>query len=76
MPKSTRKKSKTGTCHVMLRVNTESPVHYYNLYSISSNGGSAHSIKDVSITKERGISWDYNINIPFQYNIKRSVPWK
>ena len=28
MPKSTRKKSKTGTCHVMLRVNTEpSPVH-------------------------------------------------
>ena len=23
MPRSTRKKSKTGTCHVMLRVNTE-----------------------------------------------------
>ncbi len=29
MPRSTRKKSKTGIYHVMLRVNTEpSPVHY------------------------------------------------
>ena len=32
MPRSTRKKSKTGTCHVMLRVNTEpSPVHNINI---------------------------------------------
>ena len=29
MPRSTRKKNKTGTCHVMLRVNTEPPVHSY-----------------------------------------------
>ena len=29
MPRSTRKKSKTGICHVMLRVNTEpSTVHW------------------------------------------------
>ena len=29
MPRSTRKKSKTGIYHVMLRVNTESPVHIH-----------------------------------------------
>lgn len=28
MLRSTRKKSKTGICHLMLRVNTEFPVHY------------------------------------------------
>ena len=27
MPRSTRKESKTGICHLMLHVNTESPVH-------------------------------------------------
>ena len=39
MPRSTRKKSKTGTCHVMLRVNTEpSTVHWgtqFNLFSVN-----------------------------------------
>ena len=36
MPRSTRKKSKTGTCHVMLRVNTESPVHTVHMAENSS----------------------------------------
>ena len=31
MPRSTRKKNKTGIYHVMLRVNTESPVQKMDL---------------------------------------------
>ena len=47
MPRSTRKKSKTGTCHVMLRVNTESPVHWASAMltrglSPCAHKGSAH----------------------------------
>ena len=38
MPRSTREKSKTGTCHVMLRVNTEpSPVHYWEAGSVKTD---------------------------------------
>jgi RHS repeat-associated protein len=58
------------------RLDFNSLYNNYNLYSISLNGGSAYTITDVSITKERGISWGYNSNVPFQYNIKRNVPWK
>ena len=37
MPRSTRKKSKTGIYHMMLRVNRESPFHLKNLIIYEPN---------------------------------------
>ena len=66
MPRSTRKKSKTGTCHVMLRVNTEpSPVHQEKFktgkehYRLLTNN-CADIVKDIF---EKGTDSDLHMGI-------------
>ena len=59
-----------------LKLNYNPLYNNSNLYSISSKGAQAHTITDVRMTKLRGVSWNFNSTSPYQYNIKRIVPWK
>ena len=59
-----------------LKLNYNPLYNNSNLYSISSKGAQAHTITDVRMTKLRGVSWNFNSTSPYQYNIKRTVPWK
>ena len=59
-----------GSNYLNITAKIPQPAVVQNGYIISSNGSSFNNISNVTIDKNRGISWDYDFTLPFYNN-----PW-
>ena len=59
-----------GSNYLNITATIPQPAVVQNGYIISSNGSSFNNITNVTIDKNRGISWDYDFTLPFYNN-----PW-